>query len=142
MYDLDVIKTPWDVLFKDMFNTVNTSFSTLENKMSQPIDIYEADNKLVFEIACVGAEKKDISIKTQGDILRIQYNKPEVVKEKNNKKAYYYRGVKRSTFDFSYKVTNRFNLKAATSSLDKGILKIEIPVVQKKEDESQEIEIR
>ena len=67
--------SPFDILFKDFFKTDGeyTPFNTI--KVNHPVDIYEAEEGLNIDIACVGLTKKDIDLTIEGDILRVEYKK-------------------------------------------------------------------
>ena len=62
----------------------NSNFSTIAEKISYPLDIYEKKDSIVFELAAVGLDYEDIDIEVQGDVLRIKYAK---AKEEEAKEA-------------------------------------------------------
>jgi HSP20 family molecular chaperone IbpA len=65
---------PFDLLWKNLFDQ-NSSFSTLGEKISYPVDIIETENGVVFELAVVGLGYEDIDIEVSNDVLRIKYSK-------------------------------------------------------------------
>jgi HSP20 family molecular chaperone IbpA len=115
---------PFDLLWKNLFDQ-NSNFSTIAEKVSYPLDIYEKEDGIVFELAAVGLDYSDIDIEVQGDILRIKYSKPDKDEPILN---YLHKGIARRSFDLAWKVATKFDLKALEASIDKGLLKIEIPV--------------
>lgn len=53
------INSAFDILFKDAFGGMTNDYvPALNNKIHYPIDIYENDEGMKLEIACVGLEKK------------------------------------------------------------------------------------
>jgi HSP20 family molecular chaperone IbpA len=56
------LTSPFDILFKDFFNTNSPFTPATEAKYSHPVDIYEDDNGLHIEVACTGLDKDDIDI--------------------------------------------------------------------------------
>ena len=67
--------SPFDLLFKDFFRSDLNFQPATEAKHSHPVDIYETEEGLHFEVACTGLTKKDIELNIEGDILKISYSK-------------------------------------------------------------------
>ena len=44
---------PFDIVWKNFFDT-NSNFNTINQKISYPVDIYETETGLRFELAVVG----------------------------------------------------------------------------------------
>ena len=63
---------PFDIVWKNFFD-VNSNFNTINQKINYPVDIYETENGLCFELAAVGLEKLDIDIQVDGDTLRVSH---------------------------------------------------------------------
>ena len=116
---------PFDLLWKDLFET-NAHFSAITQKVTHPVDIFENENGITFEVAAVGLSQDDIEILVEGELLRIRY---EGKKEERN---VIYKGIKRSSFDLSWKVASKFDLSKLTASLDKGLLILNIPIAEGK----------
>ncbi len=117
---------PFDVLFKNFFNNDSFFSPAVETKISHPVDIYETDNGLHFEIACTGLEKKDVNISIEGDILRIKYEKNDDGEIIN----FIHKGIARRSFNLGYKVSSRFDLQNADAQMNNGLLKISIPFAE------------
>lgn len=117
---------PFDLLWKDLLET-SSHFSALTQKITHPVDIYETEEGITFEVAAVGLDKKEIEILIEGDQLRIRYERTD----KEDRQAIY-RGIKRSAFDLSWKVSSKFDLGKLEASLDKGLLKLQIPTAEGK----------
>lgn len=121
---------PWDIMFKDLFNTNSFFLPVLDAKPSYPTDVYEDDKQVTIEVAAVGLEKDDISIEEQDGLLTVSYNKKE---EYNNDKCNcIQRGITRKAFNLSYKFSDKFDLENIDAQLDKGILKISVPKHEEK----------
>jgi HSP20 family molecular chaperone IbpA len=117
---------PFDLLWKDLFESA-PHFSAITQKVSHPVDIFETEDGIRFEVAAVGLDKQDISIIVDGDQLRITYEKPNRPEE-----SPIYRGIKRSSFNLTWKVSTKFDLSELEASLDKGLLIISVPTAEGK----------
>lgn len=125
---------PFDLLWKNIFDGTS-NFSTLVDKISYPVDIYEEDNGITFELAVVGLDKEDIQIEVQADNLRIKYEKPKDAKER----LHVYKGIARRSFDLAWKVSSKFDLSKLEASLDKGLLTIFVPLSEERKPKMIEI---
>lgn len=117
----------FDILFRDFFNTNSQFTSPVDNKISHPVDIFEDDNGLHFEIACTGLSKKDIEIKVEGDVLRVMYMAPDKVTKDPEKHRYYHKGLSKRSFNLGYKIARRFDMGMIDASMENGLLLISIP---------------
>ena len=117
---------PFDLLWKDLFES-NSNFANISHRITHPVDIYETENGITFEIAAVGLDKKDIEILVEGEQLRIKYEKPEM-----EERPAIYKGIKRSSFDITWKISTKFDLSKLEASLEKGLLKLNIPIAEGK----------
>jgi len=116
----------FDLLWRDLFDT-QSHFSAITQKVSHPVDIFETKEGIRFEIAAVGLYQDDISIIVEGDQLRITYEKPNKPEE-----TPIYKGIKRSSFNLTWKVSTKFDLNKLSASLDKGLLVLTIPIAEGK----------
>ena len=117
---------PFDLLWKDLFESA-PHFSAITQKVSHPVDIFETEDGIRFEVAAVGLDKQDISIIVDGDQLRITYEKPNKPEE-----TPIYRGIKRSSFNLTWKISTKFDLSKLDASLDKGLLILIVPTAEGK----------
>ena len=69
-WDID----PFDIVWKNFLNS-NSTFNTFQEKINYPVDIYETETGLRFELAVVGLDKSDIDILVESDVLRITHDK-------------------------------------------------------------------
>jgi len=118
---------PFDLLWRDLLET-QSHFSAITQKVTHPVDIYETEAGIRFEIAAVGIDKEDVDILIEGDQLRIKYDKTRPV----DQEAAIYRGIKKGSFDLSWKISSKFDLNKLGAKLDKGLLTLTIPVAEGK----------
>jgi HSP20 family molecular chaperone IbpA len=123
--------SPFDLLFRDFFKSETYFQPAIEAKFPHPVDIYENKNGLHFEIACTGLGKSDVNIDIEGDVLKVNYNKP---KEADccevNDCNYIHKGVARRSFNLGYKIASKFDLPQAEASMKDGLLKISVPFAE------------
>ena len=118
---------PFDIVWKNFFDG-HSNYNTLQQKINYPVDIYETDNGLCFELAVVGLDKEDLEIQVEGDTLRITHDRKAAEVEHN----YIQRGIARRSFDLAYKVAMKFDLAQLTATMDKGLLIIDIPLSEER----------
>ncbi len=131
-WDLD----PFDLLWKNLFEDRPT-FNTLLDKINYPIDVYEEENGISFEFSVVGLEKEDIEVQVQSETLRVKYTRAET----ENPRNYIYKGIARRSFDLAWKVATKFDLSKLEASMEKGLLKIYVPLSEEKKPKQIEIKI-
>ena len=132
--------SPLDVLVKNFFDN-DAVFNKPDNRsVKHPVDVFEDENGLTFEVACTGLDKSDVDITIEGDILKISHEKPEEeLAKSDNSRRYYHNGVKRSSFNFGWKVARRFELAKATAEMNNGLLVITIPYANESKPKSLKI---
>ena len=119
--------SPLDVLVKNFFDKEAIFDKPSRQSVTHPIDVFEDENGLTFEIACVGLDKKDVKISIESDILKVSYDKGSQQKS-TPEKRYYHTGVRKSSFNLGWKVARRFNLAKASAEMVNGLLCIQIPL--------------
>jgi len=121
---------PTDLLFRNFFDTNSMFQSYVEQKPNYPVDIYTLDNELCFDIACVGLDKKDIDILTEGTTLKVSYKKPSVESNPSDIEAedYIHKGITRKSFDMGWKISAKYNLSGIVAGMKNGLLTIKIPI--------------
>ena len=120
---------PFDIVWKNLFD-VNSNYNTIQQKINYPVDIYETDNGLCFELAVVGLDKEDLEIQVEGDTLRVTHEGRN--DDENEIINYIARGIARRSFDLAWKIASKFELSKLTAKLDKGLLILEIPYADAK----------
>ena len=130
--------SPLDVLVKDFFNK-EAEFTKIDNRtVSQPVDIYEDEDGLTFEIACTGIPKDLVDIELKGDYLCVKYDKGDLPKD-NDGRRYFHSSVKKSSFNIGWKVARRFELAKATAEMNDGLLVVTIPYANENKPKSLKI---
>ena len=114
--------TPFDILFKNFFESNSSFFPAVEAKTSHPVDIYEIENHLVFEVACTGLTKESIETIIEGDILKIAYNKNDQFPTRENEyegddRNYIRKGIANRSFNLGYKISNKYDLSLSSLSI-------------------------
>jgi HSP20 family molecular chaperone IbpA len=117
--------SPFDILVKNFFEQDSTFDKLNHRSLNHPVDIWEDDEGLCLEVACVGLTKTDIDVDIEDDILKVSYNKKDSIDESAH---YHYRGVKKSSFDLGWKIARRFDLTKANANMENGLLKILVPI--------------
>jgi len=118
--------SPLDVLVKDFFNE-KAEFAQPDNRnVNQPVDIFEDENGLTFEVACTGIPKELVEIELKGDYLCVKYDKKTLPKNESERR-YYHSSVKKSSFNIGWKVARRFALAKAKAEMSDGLLVVTIP---------------
>lgn len=116
--------TPFDILVKNFFEQDSQFDKVNHRAVGHPVDIWEDNEGLTLEVACVGLNKSDVDVDIEDDILKVSYSK----KDGSNESAHYhYRGVKKSSFDLGWKIARRFDLTKASANMENGLLKILVP---------------
>ena len=124
--------SPFDILFRDFFKTDGdfTPFNSI--KVNHPVDIYEAEEGLNIDIACVGLTKKDIDLTIEGDILRVEYKK----ESGSNEAEYIQRNIAKRAFNFGWRISRRFDLSKLEAKLENGLLHLYAPLADEAKPKS------
>ena len=112
----------FDLVWKNFFDQSSKFLPVTSNKMNYPVDIFTTESGIQFEIAAVGLEKSDIEILTEGETLRVRYNK-----DTEEKREFIHKGSAKRAFDFAWKISKELDLAKAGATMEKGLLAIDIP---------------
>jgi len=119
------LTSPFDILFKDFFNSNSPFTPAHQAKYSHPVDIYDDEKGLHIEVACTGISKDEIDITIEnGSVLKISYKKPE---DSDPEKAYIHKSISRRSFNLGYRISSKFDLSKAEADYEHGLLYIDIP---------------
>lgn len=131
---------PFDILFRDFFNS-NSNFNFLSDvKITHPVDIFEDPQGLHFEIACTGLSKEDVNIDIEGDVLKVSYARPKGDDSPDSEdRTYLVKNVARRSFNLGYKISTRFDLTKAEANMQGGLLHISIPFAESSKPRSLKI---
>ena len=125
--------SPFDILFRNLFNAEEQFAPALQSKQPHPVNIFYDDKGLHFEVACTGLTKKEVDINIEGDILKISYKKPET---EEFHEGTIYNGLSKKSFNLGYKIAPKFDLSEATAELANGLLTIFIPIAEEAKPKS------
>ena len=117
--------SPFDILVKNFFQS-EEQFQKPNNKIiNHPVDIYEDEDGIYFDIACTGLNKKQIDVNVENDILKVSYKKEESPPEERH---IHYSGIAKRSFNLGWKIARRFDLAKIEASMKDGLLKLFIPL--------------
>ena len=125
--------SPFDILVKNFFQS-EEQFQTPNNKIiNHPVDIYEDDDGIYFDIACTGLNKKQVNVNVENDILKVSYKREstELVD-----KHVHYSGIAKRSFNLGWKIARRFDLAKIEASMKDGLLKLFIPLTPENKPKS------
>ncbi len=129
--------SPFDLLFKDFFRSDLNFQPAIEAKHSHPVDIFETDKGLHFEVACTGLSKEDVELNLEGDILKISYSKDaEAADAEAQGRNYINRGIAKRSFNLGYKIASKFDLSKAEAMMENGLLGVRIPFAEEAKPKS------
>jgi len=130
----------FDLMFKDFFSPDSFFLPAITSNTKYPVDIHETDNALNIEIAIAGIDKEDINIEECDGVLKVSYDKQD--KQEIEQRNYIQKGIARRSFNLGWKISEKFDLKKIEASIDKGLLKIEIPRSEEKQVIKKSIQIK
>jgi len=128
-------RNPFDILVRNFFKDAGHFRPIQDSKLPHPVDIYERDNGLGIDIACTGITKEDIEILIEGNIIRVNYTKPE----EEDTGDFIYKGIAKRSFNLGWKIDSKFNLSKATAEFKNGLLKVIIPFAKGSEPKTLKI---
>ena len=127
--------SPFDILVKNFFQS-EEQFQTPNNKiLNHPLDIYEDEDGIYFDIACTGLDKKQINVNVENDILKVSYSKASLDKIEDNR-HFYHSGIAKRSFNLGWKIARRFDLAKIEASMKDGLLKLFIPLTPENKPKS------
>ena len=119
--------SPFDILFRNLFNAESQFAPALQSKQPHPVNIFYDDKGLHFEVACTGLTKKEVDINIEGDILKVSYKKPET---DEFHEGTIYNGLSKKSFYLGYKIAPKFDLSTTEAELANGLLTIFVPLAE------------
>ena len=128
-------RNPFDILVRNFFKDASHFRPLAESKLPPPVDIYERDNGLGIDIACTGISKEDIEILIEGNIIRVNYERPKEELED----TFIHKGIAKRSFNLGWKIDSKFNLSKATAEFKNGLLKVVIPFAKGSEPKTLKI---
>ena len=128
-------RNPFDILVRNFFQEAGAYKPLAETKLPHPVDIYERDNGLGIDIACTGISKEDIEILIEGNIIRVNYERPKEELED----VFIHKGIAKRSFNLGWKIDSKFDLSKASAEFKNGLLVITIPFAKGSEPKTLKI---
>ena len=135
MSTLFLARNPFDILVRNFFQDAGAYRPLAETKLPHPVDIYERDNGLGIDIACTGISKEDIEILIEGNIIRVNYERPKEELED----VFIHKGIAKRSFNLGWKIDSKFDLSKASAEFKNGLLVITIPFAKGSEPKTLKI---
>lgn len=121
---------PFDILFRNLYESDGQFAPASKANVNHPLDLYENEKGLHFEIACTGLDSKDVTLSIEGDILKISYNKLDSKGCENGDCNYIHKGIAKRSFNLAYKIASKYDLSKSEAEMKNGLLKISIPFAE------------
>ena len=115
---------PFDLLFRNLFESEAAFIPAEQAKQQYPINIFEDDLGLTFELACTGIPKEAIEVKLEGDMITFAYDKD---KTPEPERSYIHRGIAKRSFNLAYKLGTKFTPNKASANFNDGLLIVTVP---------------
>jgi len=97
--------------------------------LNSGLDVYETETSVVVEAQVPGISEDKVDISIEGNVLTINASSEETKEEKDEKRAVYRESRQRS-FHYSVNLPRGVNSDKAEASIEKGVLKVEVPVTE------------
>ena len=121
-------------LFEDMFDNMFKAPVMSPNALMKT-DVHEKDGKYILDVEIPGYKKEDVKISLYNGTLSITASKNDSTEEKDDKGRVIRQERYSGTCSRSFYVGDGIKDTDVHASFNDGILKIEIPTEQKKEEE-------
>jgi len=128
-------RNPFDILVRNFFKDASHFRPLAESKLPHPVDIYEKEDGLGIDIACTGISKEDIEIQLEGNIIRVNYERPKEEVED----SFIHKGIAKRSFNLGWKIDSKFALSKAQAEFKNGLLIISIPFAKGSEPKTLKI---
>ncbi len=112
--------------------------SWLQPEGKLAVDVYETDSSFVVLAAVGGISTKDINVSVEKDMLIIKGSRENPVQQDDKK--YFYKECYWGPFSRKIIVPQNVNTSKIDASMENGILKVELPKLQK--EEKQKIDVK
>ena len=129
-------RNPFDILVRNFLQKTHNYQTLAESKLPHPVDIFEVEKGLALDIACTGIPKDDIEILIEGNIIKINYNRPI---PEQGEIEYIHKGIAKRSFNLGWKIDSRFDLQKADAEFINGLLHVTIPFAKGKETKTLKI---
>ena len=138
-----VRKNQQNPFFSGLFNDdfINRFLEGPDVKKTVPsVNVTEAKEKFIIELAAPGYVKDDIRVKIEDDVLSVSSEKK--IEEENGDNACLRREFSFSSFKRSFTLPENIERAKIEASMENGILKIVLPKKEEAKESEKEIVIR
>lgn len=115
---------PFDLLFRNALKSATYQPFSVNTKLNYPCDIYFNDEFLTFDIPILGGKIEDIKVTKTDDELYVSYHRSD---KSTDSCTYLSRGIVRRDFEFSWKISPKFDLENLHANYRNGLFSIQIP---------------
>lgn len=143
----DLIRRPTDALGLSTFEEIDKLGDSFWRSVGMPsslfslpsVDIYSQDDKtMVVEMQAPGFDTDDIELNVRNGVLEVRGEKVEKDEQKDGKKSYLVR-ERNASFARRVVLPEGADADNITAELDKGLLKVTVPVIR---PEAKRIKVR
>lgn len=129
-----ILKRSFDSVFPEYVLDKETKGLTI------PVDIKEFDDEYKVRVEVPGIKKEDIDVELNKSYMTISAKKEEAKEEKNKKyhKTEFAYGNYSRTIYFPHEI----NVSESEAHLDNGVLRLDLPKLISKEEETKKIEVK
>lgn len=121
----------YDFFFRNYFDTDSFFKPIFEQKPNHPVNIYETEDGIFFEVACTGIPKELVEVSVDGDILKIVYDSSKHIAD-GKEKTYVHRGISQKSFNLGWRTNGKYNLSNADAKFADGLLTVKVPFAEVK----------
>ncbi len=137
---------PFDILYKAINDPFFTSLRSekASSLVKYPYNVIDCHDAIRIEIAVLGLDRADIDIKVQDDTLTVSTEKYQKDKDESygTDEKYLIHKIVQRDFCLSWKLTDSIlDLEQIGAKLEKGILRIYIPVKEEEKPIVKDIQI-
>ena len=106
------------------------------------IDVYDEGENLIAEVNLPGLKQEDIDVTVEDGYLRIAGSREEEKEDKDEKKHYYSKEIRRGSFERIIRLTDNIERENVTATYKNGVLKVTMPKKEKKDNGSVKVEVK
>ena len=99
-----------------------------ELTMTEGIDMYEEDGKIVVKAAVPGVKPENVEVTFEDGVLRIRAKEEE--KEEDKKKRNYYRMDRVVSFDYTVTIPRPVDVSSLEAEVENGVVKVSAKIAE------------
>jgi HSP20 family molecular chaperone IbpA len=131
-YTTTTLDSVADILFKNFFDSKSNFATIATQKIPHPVNVFQNEEGLCFEIACTGIDKSEITVEVDSTTLRVKYQKSlkDTMSESAPQKVFS-NSLSQKSFDLGWRISDVYDLSKLEAKQFEGLLTITIPNKQK-----------